>query len=84
MPVTKKIDGKKVTVARESLYSQNPFLKEQAAAIKDYCATSKLFNKISLKPVPGMLKGLAFVAASIAGYQAGSLLGDWILGEKSE
>ncbi len=81
MPITKKINGKKVTVARESLYSQNPFLKAQASAIKDYCSTTKLLNKISLKPVPGMLKGLAFVAASIAGYQAGSILGDWILGK---
>ncbi len=81
MPITKKIDDKKLTVARESLYSHNPFLKEQAAAIKDYCSTTKLFNKISLKPVPGMLKGLAFVAASITGYQAGTALGDWILGK---
>ncbi len=83
MPLTKKIDGKKVTVARDSLYCQNPFLKEQASAIKDYCATKKLFNKISLKPVPGMLKGLAFVMASITGYQLGSNIADKLLGEQS-
>ena len=81
MPLTKKVDGKKVTVARDGLYAKNIFLKEQALALKDYCATKKLLNRISLKALPGMLKGLAFVFASIAGYQAGVAIGDSLLGK---
>lgn len=65
-----------------ALYKQNPFLKQQAEALKDYCDTKKLFNSISLKAVPGALKGLAFVTASIAGYKLGTAIGNEILGEQ--
>ena len=82
MPVTKKLNGQRVTMARESLYSKNPFLNKQALALKDYCSVNKLFNKISLKPLPGLIKGLCFVAASITGYQSGSWVADKLLGEQ--
>lgn len=82
MPYTTKEGGEVVTHLRESLYNKNPFLKEQASALKDYCATKKLFNKISLNFVPGAAKGLAFVGASIAGYKLGSLVADCLLGSK--
>ena len=74
----KIIDGKKVSINKEGLYKSNPFLKEQAKAIKDFCETKKVLNK-SLKFVPGVLKGTAFVCASIAGYKVGSMIADTIL-----
>ena len=85
MPYTTKEAGKTVTHLRTALYDKNPFLKQQISAMKDYCATKKLFNKVSLNFVPGAAKGLAFVGASIAGYKLGSLAADYILGKnKSE
>ena len=60
----------------------NPFVEKQVAAMKDYCATKKLFNKISLKAVPGALKGLGFVFASIAGYKIGMATANAVLGEQ--
>ncbi len=73
----KIIDGKKVSISREGLYKSNPFLNKQAKAINDFCETKKLFNK-SLKFVPGVLKGSAFVCASIAGYKLGTIIADEI------
>lgn len=83
MPYTKKINGKPVTIPREALYKKNPFLEKQTTAIRDFCETKKLFNKISLKMVPGVTKGLAFVGASIAGYKLGNYTSDSILGEQN-
>lgn len=74
----KIIDGKKLSIARKGLYSKNPFLQKQVNAIKDFCETKKVLNK-SLKFVPGILKGSAFVCASIAGYKLGSLISNEIL-----
>ncbi len=81
MPKISKINGKRTAVAREGWYKKNPFLDKQANALKDYCATKTVFNK-SLKFLPGTLKGLAFVAASIGGYKLGLSAADLILGEK--
>ncbi len=81
MPYTTKEGGKTVTHLREALYNKNPYLKEQVSALKDYCTTKKLFNKVSLKFVPGAVKGLAFVCASIAGYKSGSLLAECLIGK---
>lgn len=81
MPVIKKIDGKRVAVAREALYKRNPFVEKQVSALKDYCATKTFFNK-SLKFLPGMLKGIGFVCASIGGYKLGTVLADAIIGNK--
>ncbi len=81
MPYTTKEGGKTVTHLREALYNKNPYLKEQVSALKDYCTTKKLFNKVSLKFVPGAVKGLAFVCASIVGYKSGSLLAECLIGK---
>lgn len=78
----KNVNGKKQTVVGDGLYKKNLFLKEQSEAIKDFCETKKLFNKYSLKMLPGVAKGLLFVSASIMGYQLGSVIADAILGEK--
>lgn len=84
MPYTTKEDGKVVTHLRESLYNKNPFIKEQVSALKEFCATKKLFNKVSLEFVPGAAKGLAFVCASIAGYKLGNMAADCLLGKNEE
>lgn len=76
------ISGKVKIIKRTACYKSNPFLKAQSdkmeKAITDYCATKKLFNKISLKPAPGIGKGLLFVAASIGGYALGNALDEKI------
>lgn len=79
MPMTKMVNGKTLSVQREAL----PFIEKQLGALNDYCATKKLFNKIPLKGVPGIIKGLGFVLASIYGYKLGSWAADKILGETS-
>ncbi len=77
--VKNSVTGEKESVKRVAFYKNNPILKANAErmenAIKDYCNTKKLFNKISLKHAPGILKGLAFVTASITGYELGSNIG---------
>ncbi len=72
----KRVDGKLVAIEQEALYKRNPFLKKQAEALNDYCATKKLFN-VSMKHAPKVLKGLGFVAASISGYELGRLAGEY-------
>ena len=64
---------------KDGLYKQNPFLNKQAEALKDYCNTKKLFDSVSLKGVPAILKGLGFVTASIAGYKLGHYIGSEIV-----
>lgn len=80
MPIIKKVNGQRVAVAREGLYKHNPFAAQQVEALNDFCNTKKIFNK-SLKFLPGLLKGLAFVSASIAGYKLGSTIADTIIEE---
>ena len=77
-----KLSGKQLVVNRDGLYKEIPFLEKQANAMKDYCATKKFFNK-SIKFVPGTLKGLGFVCASIGGYKLGLSAADMILGKES-
>lgn len=84
MPYYKKnkVTGKHERVPREALYHKNPFFEKQVATFKEVCETKKLFNKVSLKPLPPIAKGLVFVGASIGGYNLGDKLGDLILGEE--
>ena len=74
-----KTTGEKISTPRVAFYKSNPMLKTQSEkmekAVKDYCATKKLFNKLSLKGAPGVVRGLTFVAASISGYNLGEKLG---------
>lgn len=81
LPYTEKVNGKKVAFKREGLYKKNPFLEKQATALKDYCETTKVFNK-SIKFAPGCLKGLGFALASIFGYKLGDKVGNMMLGER--
>lgn len=72
------LDNKKVVISRKG----NPFVEKQVEALKDYCATKKIFNK-SLKFLPGFLKGVGFAAASIGGYKIGLSAADLIMGKDS-
>jgi hypothetical protein len=59
------------------------FVNKQTKALEDYCQTKKLFNKISLKPLPGVAKGLAFVFLfSVPGYKLGQKGAELILGKE--
>ena len=82
------ITGEIQRIKRNAYYKKNPFLKAQSEniekAITDYVTTKKLFNKISLKPLPGITKGLMFVGASIAGYQTGKELANTINKKRKE
>lgn len=75
----KVVNGKKVVVTGDAGY-EKLFKKEQLDAINDFCSTKKLFNKVSLKMLPGVAKGLAFVSASILGYKLGAVVADAALG----
>ena len=77
-----KADGTRETVKREALYHKNPFIEKQVDAMKDYCETKKLFNKISMKSAPGLLKGLLFVGASIGCYAGGKGLATLLIGKE--
>lgn len=70
----KRENGKLVTKERKALYKNNPFLKEQAKAISEYCATKEFFG-VTMKHVPSILKGIGLVCFSIAGYQGGRAVG---------
>ncbi len=76
------LDGTSEMVAREALYHKSPFIEKQVKALEDYCRTKKLFNKISLTSVPGVLKGIFFVCASIAGYKIGGKIASILLGKE--
>lgn len=78
----KILDNCKVVISRDGLYKSNPFLEKQASAIKAYCETTKIFNK-SLQFLPGMLKGIGFVCASIGGYKLGMAIADKVLDKKA-
>ena len=67
--------------AVKGAYRNNPFLAKQADALKDLCETKKLFNTVSLKALPGALKGLGFVFASIAGYKLGTAIANRCIGK---
>ena len=91
MPIVKKnAQGVKETIAQTPLYKTNPFLKAQSqklektlrTAMDDICKGKNLYSKIQHSSVPGVLKGLIFVCASIAGYKLGSMLANCILGKE--
>lgn len=63
------------SIRKDGLYKNNPFLKKQVKAFKDFCETKELFKKISLKSAPPIVKGCLFVGASIGSYKLGSALG---------
>lgn len=77
-----KLTDKQLVVNREGWYKESTWLKKQADAIKDYCETKKVLNR-SIKFLPGTLKGIGFVCASIGGYKLGLSAADMILGKKS-
>ena len=72
------------TFSKGKAQNQKAFFENQIRTFDDYCQRNKLFDKISLKYLPGATKGLLFVGASIAGYKLGSKVADGLLGEKKE
>ena len=83
MPKNVVENGVVKTVSREAWYKKSPFVEKQVKAVEDYCQTKKLFNKISLKSLPGCARGLAFVFLfSVLGYKLGGKVADLILGKE--
>lgn len=76
------LNGSSEMIAREALYHKSPFIEKQVKAFEDYCKTTKLFKKISLAPIPGALKGIFFVLASITGYKIGGKIASLLLGKE--
>lgn len=62
----------------------SPFLRKQVEAFKQTCETKKLFNKLPLKTLPGLLKGFGFALASIYGYKLGAGIANALLGKEVE
>ena len=73
------VDGKVTVTPREALYKKSPFVTKQVEAMKDYCATTKMFKNSKflnnvVKHAPAGLKGLIFVGGSIGSYALGRKL----------
>lgn len=83
MPKYEYKNGKKIAIERKGWYKSNPFLEKQVSAFTDYCQTKKVFN-ISLKYLPGCLKGLGFALFSIGGYNLGLSAANLILEESKK
>ena len=67
------------------IYKNIPYLSEFFCKFVNYCNNNKLFNKIPLRTLPGVLKGVGFVLTSIFSYKVGSKFAERFLGkEKSE
>lgn len=84
MPSIKKVNGVIKKEVTSGLYEKVPFIKNYVDDFVNYCNTTKIFNKYSLNCLPGILKGLAFVAASIGGYTLGQCISNAILGKPEE
>ena len=75
MPRYYREDGKLVSKPVESvLYRDVKWIKNIVDKFTKFCDEKVLFKKIPLTALPGALKGLGFVAASIGSYK----LGAWI------
>lgn len=72
------------TFSKGKAVNQKALFENQIRTFDDFCQKNKLFDKISLKYVPGVAKGLFFVGASIAGYKLGNKIADCFLGKKEE
>ena len=76
MPRYERVNGKLVSKPVDSiLYRDIDWVRKGADAFTKWCNETALFNKkLPLNFLPGTLKGLGFVAASIAGYKLGSCI----------
>jgi hypothetical protein len=84
-----KVGGEKKVIQPKGLYKELynyfPKLETQVNNFKNYCNNKTFFgDKKLLKGVPGGIKGLLFVCASIFGYQLGEGVANCILGERKQ
>lgn len=84
MPKYERVNGKLITKQVEStLYRDYDFVRNIVDKFVKICNEKVLFKKLPLNFLPGTLKGLGFVAASIAGYNLGDSISN-TLGIKQE
>jgi len=69
-----RINGKSIAHQRKALYKEVKVVKNAVEKFVNYCNNTKVCGK-SIKYLPSVLKGLAFVGASIIGYKLGSSAG---------
>lgn len=78
LPHKRRINGVRVRIQEEAKLKtwtkNNVFVQKQLEAIKESAKTSEFMAK-AVKYAPGIIKGLGFVIASIAGYKLGSSFG---------
>lgn len=75
MPRYERINGKIVSKPVESiLYRDIECVRNVVDKFTKYCNETTILKKLPLNFLPGVLKGLGFVVASIAGYNLGSLI----------
>ena len=84
MPKTVKneITKKQENLIREGAYKRL-FNEKQKNAINQFIETKILFEKIPVKNVAGVVKGVGFVLTSIGGYKLGESISDRLLGKKT-
>ena len=66
---------------QQALYRKSAFLSRHIDKFKTQCESTKYLNCISLKMLPGALKGIAFIFASITGYKVGSEIATLLIGK---
>ena len=69
-----RINGKNIAIERDALYEEVKCVKKVVDKFVKYCNKTEVMGK-SLKYLSSVLKGMAFVAASITGYKLGSYVG---------
>lgn len=74
IPITKRVNGKRVVEQRYAWYKNHPIINKQVEAFTDACATKKILGK-SLKFVPSAGKGIVLVGTSIASFIVGNNIG---------
>lgn len=84
MPVTKFINGKQInTKSYNALCKEISFFKNHLEKFEYACSNKLLFGKIPLKGLPGMIKGILFVIASVYGYKFGHFVANKMLGDQN-
>ena len=79
-----KVTGEWVNEKVQGAYKDYKFVNDKVTAFQKFCKETVIGKKgmTPLKHLPGILKGLAFVSASIMGYKAGDAIATRLLGER--
>ena len=62
----------------EATYKKYKVLKNAAEGIKNFCSSNKILSKVPSGKIGGIIKGIAFIAASCTGFSIGGYVGEKI------